>query len=35
MSKEMIAVCGIDCTNCPLLKASLGDAVAVEHLAEW
>jgi hypothetical protein len=31
----MIAVCGIDCTNCPLLKASLGDVHAAEGLARW
>lgn len=35
MSENMIAVCGIDCTNCPLLKASRGDAQAAEHLAGW
>ena len=31
----MITVCGIDCIRCPLLKASLGDARAAEHLARW
>jgi uncharacterized protein DUF3795 len=35
MSEKTIAVCGIDCTHCPLLKASLGDAQAAEHLAGW
>ena len=35
MSERMIAVCGLDCSGCPLLKASLGDLKAAEHLAEW
>ena len=35
MGQEMIAVCGIDCTNCPLRKASLGDTEAAEQLAGW
>ena len=35
MSENMIAVCGIDCTHCPLLKASRGDAQAAEELAGW
>jgi hypothetical protein len=35
MSENMIAVCGLDCAGCPLLKASLGDAQAAEILAGW
>jgi hypothetical protein len=35
MSLKAIAVCGIDCTQCPLLKASQGDTQAAEHLAGW
>jgi hypothetical protein len=35
MNGPMIAVCGIDCTNCPLLRASQGDEEAAEHLAAW
>ena len=35
MREKMIAVCGLDCSGCPLLKASLGDLKAAEHLAKW
>jgi hypothetical protein len=35
MSEPMMAVCGLDCSGCPLLKASFGDLQAAEHLAEW
>ncbi len=35
MSKEMTAVCGLDCAACGLLKASLGDVQAAEGLAGW
>ena len=35
MIEEPIAVCGIDCANCGLLKASFGDAEAAEQLAGW
>ena len=35
MSEDRIAVCGIDCAQCPLLRASLGDAEAAEQLAGW
>ena len=32
MIEEPIAVCGIDCARCPLLKASFGDVEAAEQL---
>ena len=35
MSERRMAVCGIDCSPCPLLRASHGDAEAAEHLAGW
>lgn len=35
MAENMIAICGIDCTDCPLLRASHGDIKAAEHLAAW
>ena len=35
MIEEPIAVCGIDCANCGILKASFGDAEAAEQLAGW
>jgi hypothetical protein len=35
MVEEPVAVCGIDCAHCPLLKASFGDTEAAEHLAGW
>ena len=34
MITEPIAVCGIDCASCPILKASFGDAEAAEQLAK-
>lgn len=35
MSETMIAVCGLDCGACPLLKASRGGVEAAEHLVGW
>jgi hypothetical protein len=35
MMEEPIAVCGIDCSRCPLLRASFGDVEAAEHLVGW
>jgi hypothetical protein len=35
MNETLITVCGIDCTACPLRKASLGDVEAAEGLAQW
>lgn len=35
MMENPIAVCGLDCASCPLLKASLGDVQAAEQLAGW
>ena len=35
MNGAMIAVCGINCAKCPLLRASQGDVAAAEHLAAW
>ena len=34
MSERMIAVCGIDCTHCPLLKADT-DIDAAQGLVGW
>jgi len=33
--EQIIAVCGLDCTLCPLRRASLGDIEAAQGLAEW
>jgi len=33
--EQMIAVCGLDCTSCPLRMASLGDVEAARGLAKW
>ena len=33
--ERIIAVCGLDCTGCPLRKASLGDAEAAQMLVGW
>jgi hypothetical protein len=35
MSEEMIAVCGLDCVQCALRGASLGDRDAAERLVGW
>ena len=33
--ERIIAVCGLDCTGCPLRRASLGDVEAAQMLVGW
>ena len=35
MTELMTAVCGLDCSDCTLLKASQGDPAAAAQLADW